>query len=201
MVLLEHEDSRGARSYSSWTEATWAGLVAVRIDGVDTVQLGLVVACSDLCPSSPPGSSPWQTRIQESRCRSLDSLLVVAHHGYTEDEGPEKNQPVQLDNHSMALAVLLVAKETMDHLELLVGEGAMRMLACLRCLEGIQELCLACGRASLSTTELVYPVQSARQYVIRGTWTGMRGWMATAPSPVLAVAVTKVNSKQRKNQR
>ena len=148
VVLREHEDNRGARSYShgysSWTEARWARLVAVRMDGVDTVQLGLVVACSDHDPSGLPDSSPWQTRIQDVRCRSLDSRLVVAaHHGYTVDGGPERNRPVQLDNHRMALTVPLEVKKAMDHLVLLVGEGAMRMLTCLLYQEGIQEVCSA----------------------------------------------------------
>jgi hypothetical protein len=43
----------------------------------------------------------------------------------------------------MALTVPLEVKKAMDHLVLLVGEGAMRMLTCLLYQEGIQEVCSA----------------------------------------------------------
>jgi hypothetical protein len=142
VVLREDEDSRGARSCSSWTEARWRGLAAVRTDEVDTVQLGLVVACSDLDLLGLLETSPWHTRcIQDSHC-SLDDLLVAAAQGdYKVDGGLERNRMVQLDNHSMALTVLLVAKKGVDHLVLLVGEGATSMLACLRYQVDIQEVC------------------------------------------------------------
>lgn len=145
VVFREDEYSRGARSCSSWTEARRRGLVAVRTYEVDTGQVDLVVGCSDLYRLGLLDSSPWRTRcIQDS----LEDLLVAAAQGdylCTVDGGLERNQMVRLHVHSrnMALTVLLAARKRVDHLGLLVGEGATSMLACLQYQVDIQEVCSA----------------------------------------------------------
>jgi hypothetical protein len=123
--------------------------VAVRTYEVDTGQVALVLACSDLYRLGFLDSSPWRTRcIQDS----LEDLLVAAvqdDYLCTVDGGLERNQMVQLHVHSrsMALTVLLAATKRVDqhHLGLLVGEGATSMLACLQYQVevDIQEVCSA----------------------------------------------------------
>lgn len=69
--------------------------------------------------------------------------MAGAQGDYTVDVGLGRSQMVQLDSHSMALTVLLAAKKGVDHLVLLVGEGATSMQACLRDRVDMQEVCSA----------------------------------------------------------
>lgn len=130
--------------------------MAVRTYEVDTGQVALVLACSDLYRLGFLDSSPWRTRCIQDSLEDLlvaavqdDYLCTVDDYLCTVDGGLERNQMVQLHVHSrsMALTVLLAARKRVDqhHLGLLVGEGATSMLACLQYQVevDIQEVCSA----------------------------------------------------------